>query len=604
MARYKPYDYDQTRLIPVCLDHQLLPGSLERTIHLLVEKKMDLRLFDCRYHNDETGCPVYDPKILLKVVLFAYSRGVIGSRRIEWLCRHNVICMALACLQCPDHSTIAAFVSSMTTEILSVFCDVLLVCEEQQLLGGTVFALDGLKLPSNASKAWSGTLEELQHKQEKLEANIAQLLADHQQADAEEQERVSLPVTPPCEGGEGGGRSQQETPPAQVQSDDVPAPGSEGTEAANQCEVIRSSAAPPGVLQRASTKTSPSGRKPRGTSRKQKKHHPHRTPKKRKQQSKQQKRAERLKRWRRHAQRLKIWLKTHDKKIGRQGKEIKSNVIDNDSAKMATSHGVIQGYNAQAVVDDRYQVIVAAEVFGDGQDAQNLSRIMPRAKTIMQALGHGEQGFRDTTWLADSNYFSDGNLETCELEHLDAYIPDGNFRKRDPRFANQERYKPKKTKKKPRKRFGVEDFTADESAEGYRCPNGKRLRLQAREHRVRHRTYRRYVSDEQDCQTCPFRPKCLSQKRTKRKYPGFPVDEPVTKPKSRGQRMIEKIDTPEGRQQYRQRLELVEPVFGNIRIQKGLDHFTLRGKEKVDIQWLLYGMVHNIEKIAHYGNVA
>jgi hypothetical protein len=128
--------------------------------------------------------------------------------------------------------------------------------------------------------------------------------------------------------------------------------------------------------------------------------------------------------------------------------------------------------------------------------------------------------------------------------------------------------------------------------------------LKAREHRVRHRTYRRYVSDEQECQACPFRTKCLSQKRTKQKHLGIPVDEPVTKPKSRGQRMIEKIDTPEGRQQYSRRLEIVEPVFGNIRIQKGLDHFTLHGKEKVDIQWLLYGMVHNIEKITHYGNVA
>jgi hypothetical protein len=159
-------------------------------------------------------------------------------------------------------------------------------------------------------------------------------------------------------------------------------------------------------------------------------------------------------------------------------------------------------------------------------------------------------------------------------------------------------------RRRKKTRFGNDDFSYDEVTQGYRCPNGKILRLKAREHRVHHRTYRRYVSDEQDCQACPFRTKCLSQKRTKQKHLGIPVDEPVTKPKSRCQQMIEKIDTPEGRQQYSRRLELVEPVFGNIRIQKGLDHFTLRGKEKGDIQWLLYGMVHNIEKITHYGNVA
>jgi len=211
MARYKSYDYDQTHLIPVCLEDQLLEGSLEYAIHVLVENKMNMSLFDCRYNNDETGCPAYDPKILLKVVLFAYSRGLVGSRRIEKLCRTHVICMALACMQCPDHSTIAAFVSSMHQEVLSLFRDILLVCEQQQLLGGTVFALDGLKLPSNASKQWSGTIEELQHKQEKLEAKIEQLLAEHQQADAEESQG---------KGGPAQAHQAPETPPDNSLSDE------------------------------------------------------------------------------------------------------------------------------------------------------------------------------------------------------------------------------------------------------------------------------------------------------------------------------------------------------------------------------------------------
>jgi transposase len=66
----------------------------------------------------------------LKVVLVAYSRGLISSRKIERACRENVIFMALSCQQYPDHSTIASFVSSMKDEILSVFRDVLLVCDE------------------------------------------------------------------------------------------------------------------------------------------------------------------------------------------------------------------------------------------------------------------------------------------------------------------------------------------------------------------------------------------------------------------------------------------------------------------------------------------
>ncbi|WP_232846588.1 transposase, partial [Amphritea pacifica] len=63
-------------------------------------------------------------------------------------------------------------------------------------------------------------------------------------------------------------------------------------------------------------------------------------------------------------------------------------------------------------------------------------------------------------------------------------------------------------------------------------------------------------------------------------------------------RMKEKIDSPMGRHIYSQRLGTVEPVFGNLESNKGLKRFTLRGKEKVSAQWLMYCMVHNIEKIA------
>ena len=65
--------------------------------------------------------------------------------------------------------------------------------------------------------------------------------------------------------------------------------------------------------------------------------------------------------------------------------------------------------------------------------------------------------------------------------------------------------------------------------------------------------------------------------------------------------MIAKIDTEHGRKLYPHRIAIVEPVFANIRTNKRLDRFTLRGKIKVNIQWLLYCMVHNIEKIVNFG---
>jgi transposase len=178
MARYKTYDYRQRVLLPVSLEDQLMPGTLEFAIHTLVETRLDRPIFAGKYRNDATGRTAYDPKILLKVVLLAYSRGLISSRKIEQACRENVVFIALACGQQPDHSAIAAFVSSLKDEILPLFRDVPLVCEEMNLLGGTMFALDGCKLPSNASKEWSGTFSELHKKQQKLEAKVAQLLAE------------------------------------------------------------------------------------------------------------------------------------------------------------------------------------------------------------------------------------------------------------------------------------------------------------------------------------------------------------------------------------------------------------------------------------------
>lgn len=156
MAKYRGYDYSQGVLIPISFEEQLMPGTLEFAIHTLVETRIDTSIFDTRYGNDETGRLAYDPKVLLKVVLFGYSRGLISSRQIERACKENVTFMALSCGEQPDHSTIAAFVSSMRDEILPIFRDVLLVCEEERLLGGTFFALDGCKLASNASKEWSG----------------------------------------------------------------------------------------------------------------------------------------------------------------------------------------------------------------------------------------------------------------------------------------------------------------------------------------------------------------------------------------------------------------------------------------------------------------
>src|SRR3989454_478163 len=176
MARFKPYDYHQTKLVPVSFERQILPGTFEAALSRLIDEEIVLSVFEARYRNDEVGAPAYDPAILLKVILAAYART--SSREIARLCRENVLFMALAADSAPHFTTIADFIATLDREIVSVFRDVLLVCDEMGLIGREMFAVDGVKLPSNASKEWSGTRGDFEQKIAKMERAVVD--AKHQ----------------------------------------------------------------------------------------------------------------------------------------------------------------------------------------------------------------------------------------------------------------------------------------------------------------------------------------------------------------------------------------------------------------------------------------
>ena len=504
MAKYKSYDYSQRVLLPVSFEEQLMPGTLEFAIHTLVETRIDRAIFDNRYGNDETGRLAYDPKILLKVVLLGYSRGLISSRQIERACKENVTFMALTCGEYPDHSTIAAFVSSMRGEILPMFRDVLLVCEEEGLLGGTFFALDGCKLASNASKEWSGTIGDLRRKRERIEKKVKQLVEEQVKVDRREDEDI-----PERRFSEAGERGRQ------------------------------------------------------------------------------------IERLRKKAECLERWLKENGPKMGRQGREIKSNVTDNESAIMVTSHGTIQGYNGQALVDSKDQVIIHAEAFGESQDLHLIPAVLDGAKENMGAIGCGEDYFVGKTLTADSNYHSPANLSKCEEEGLDAYIPDKRFRRRDPRFEQEHRQRQRRTD-----RLTLADFEHQEERDEYRCPHGGVFRLQVKTAVADGVIYRGYRSDGERCKGCELKARCVKGKKVKRKHLMVPVGNVLG---NWTKAMAAKIDSEKGRRIYHQRMAIAEPVFANIRVHKVMNRFTLRGRIKVNIQWLLYCMIHNIEKLLTRG---
>jgi len=89
--------------------------------------------------------------------------------------------------------------------------------------------------------------------------------------------------------------------------------------------------------------------------------------------------------------------------------------------------------------------------------------------------------------------------------------------------------------------------------------------------------------------------------KTQTRQVAFFQGKAATAPESHTDRMKKRIDSPAGRGLYGRRFATVEPVFGNLRHNKQLNRFTLRGRTKVDGQWKLYCLVHNIEKLAHHG---
>jgi hypothetical protein len=233
-------------------------------------------------------------------------------------------------------------------------------------------------------------------------------------------------------------------------------------------------------------------------------------------------REKQIKRLQKQAERIERWLKVNEAKYGTTGKEISSNLTDNESAKMKTSHGVIQGYNSQALIDGKHQVIIHAEAFGRGQDHAHGPPMLDGAIENLQSLGHGQEYFAGKIFTADTNYHSDTNLRKCQELRLDAYIPDRFFRRRDPRYAAQRRYWPR------RKRFILEDFNYEEATDHYQCPQGKRLRRIAKKAYADGLVNRIYVAEEQDCQRCTLHLRCLTAHGGKRRYLRVPVGVELT----------------------------------------------------------------------------
>jgi hypothetical protein len=232
---------------------------------------------------------------------------------------------------------------------------------------------------------------------------------------------------------------------------------------------------------------------------------------------------------------------------------------------MHTSHVTVQGYNGQAIVDSKHQVIVHGEAIGKGLDNDDLPPVVDGAKKNFESIGKSKDYFKGKILTADSSYHRVTHLTKCNEEKLDAYIPDNKFRNRDKRFASRVGYRPRS------KKFTFADFQYEGDKDEYICPNDKRLRLLVKSGRHKGKLLKVYISRQADCRRCQLRAKCLRYKDAKRRHLTYYADAKV---KNISQAMAKKIENQKGRRIYPQRIAIVESLFANIRVNKRLDKFN------------------------------
>ena len=509
MARYKDYSYAQGMFLPVSFQAQIVPSTFEFALNYIIDNEMNLSIFETRYRNDQTGAPAFDPAVMLKILLYAYSLGIISSRQIEKLCATNITFMALSANSRPHFTTIAKFVSCLEGEISSLFADVLLICAEENLIGKHMFAIDGCKLSANCSKEWSGTKRDLERKKKRIEKSVDFLVKKHQAQDKED----------PC--------------------------------AASILE--------------------------------------------------KEKKA--LKNLRQKAAKIQRWLGDHEDKKGARGNIIQSNITDNESAKMTSAHGVIQGYNGIAAVDDMHHVVVHAEAHGSGSEHQTLESMINGIRDNFERFVKKEV-FGQTIVTADTGFHSRENLEMLAEPGIEAYIPDTQFRKRDPAFLTVEEHRKPIDRRhtvKKNKYFLPSDFKYDETKGKLICPAGKELYLKnSNFYTTEGLKGVSYMGRKIDCQSCKLRKRCLRNEKTLARQVTLFSKKTSDVKETFTAKMIKAFDSARGRFYYSRRMGTVEPVFANLRNNLGLDRFSLKGRCKVDTQWKLFCMVHNLGKIFRY----
>jgi transposase len=356
---FRPYDPDQLLLLSPSIQDWVPEGHLARFVSDLVEVGLDLApIYDA--YEEERGFPPYDPRLMLKLLLYGYATGTPSSRKLEARTYDDVACRFLCVDQHPDYRSIARFRRRHLEALSELFTQALALCAKAGLVKLGRVALDGTKLRANASRHKAMSYERMEREERRLEAELAELraqakalLEQAEQADEADDARY------------GEGRRGDELPDELARRE-------------RRLQTIREAKA---ALEAEAAAEAEGKRRRRD-----------------------------------------------DDEPPKPKPKAQRNFTDPDSKIMKTADKSFhQCYNGQAVVDEEAQVIVACELTDCAADAPGLVPLLDQLEgNVAEAVPALD--LEGTELLADSGFYSEDNVETCQERGLDPFIATGRLK--------------------------------------------------------------------------------------------------------------------------------------------------------------------------------
>lgn len=458
MRTFKPYTPNQTYLLPPNMSDWLPAGHLALFISDIVDQ-LDLKLIYASYEEGgDRGQPPYHPAMMMKLLLYAYCTGKPSSRKIEKATWEEISYRVLSADQHPDHDSISEFRKRHLLVLTSLFLQVLKLCQKAGLVKLGHVSLDGTKVKANASKHKAMSYDRMGKAEAQLEKEIEGLLKQAEDADEAEDTKY------------GKGKNGDELP-EELKRRESRLAKIKAAKAALEAE----------AKEKAQVKADEVLEQLKERERKEKET------------------GEKIK------GRLPV---IHDPKSAVPEDKAQRNFTDPESRIMkdGASKGFEQAYNAQIVVDDESQIIVATAIT---QETNDKKQLIPMVKQVKENLGELPKNVS-----ADAGYFSETNVTEAELKAVDLYIPPDRQKHGE---------KPVAIHGRPPKNLSVAD------------------------------------------------------------------------------RMRRKLRTKAGQEIYRFRKAIVEPVFGQIKEERRFRRFSLRGLVKVECEWTLVCLTHNLLKLFRSG---